>query len=74
MDRKLLLNVSHDIEARMFKDILADAGITIYISEQNGPHLMGLYLGQQSKGVDLYVDPENYEEAKRIIEEAQIQD
>jgi len=74
MERKQLMNVSHDILARMYKDILEDAGINLYISEQNGPHLMEIYLGQENKGVDLYVDKEDYEAAKALIEEAQILD
>lgn len=73
MDRKLLMTVSHYVEANMYRDILADAGITLYISEQNGPHIMEIYLGQGHKGVDLYVDPDDYEKAKEIIETAQVE-
>lgn len=74
MDKKLLMTVSHDVEAQMFKDILEDAGIKVYISEQNGPHIMEIYLGQTPKGVDLYVDQEKYDEAKELIEEARVVD
>lgn len=74
MERKLLMNVSHEVEAIMFQQILEDAGIPCYISEQNGPYVVELYLGQQNPGVDLYVEPEDYDRAKELIEEAQIQD
>ncbi|MBI9013491.1 MAG: DUF2007 domain-containing protein [Clostridiales bacterium] len=72
MNRKKIMTVSHDIEAQMFKAILEDAGIPLYISEQNGPHHMEIYLGQEQKGVDLYVEPESYDQAKKIIDEAEI--
>lgn len=74
MNRKLLINVSHNVLAHMYQDILKDAGIETYISEQDMPQLMHLYLGHPPKGVDVYVDPENLEEAKRILHEAEIQD
>lgn len=74
MNRKLLMVVSHLVEAHMFQDILADADIPMYISERNGPHIMDLYLGKQNEGVALYVDEIHYEAAKQLIEEAQIQD
>ena len=74
MNRKLLMTVSHSVLAHMYQDILKDAGIEIYISEQNGPHLMDIYLNYPQKGVDLYVDPEKYEEAKKILDEAEIVD
>lgn len=74
MNRKLLMTVSHSVLAHMYQDILVDAGIEIYISEKNGPHIMEIYLGQPQKGVELYVDPEHYEEAKKILDEAEIVD
>ena len=74
MDRKKLMNISHYIVAEMYKDILDGAGIKMYISEKNGPHIMEIYLGQGHEGLDLYVDEEDYEEAKKIVEEAQIVD
>jgi len=72
MNRKKLMTVSHDIEAQMFKSILEDAGIPLYISEQNGPHNMDIYLGQGQKGVELYVEAKSYDQAKKIIDEAEI--
>jgi len=74
MSKKLLINVSHNVLAHMYQDILKDAGIEVYLSEQDLPHLMHLYLGNPPKGVDVYVDTENLEEAKRILNEAEIKD
>lgn len=68
MNKKLLTTVSHRFEADMIKGLLASESITAYISEQDRPEKMSLYLGQSGEGVSIYVAEEQYDIAKTILD------
>lgn len=72
MEKVLLITVTNSFEADMYDSLLSSCDITSYKRSRNGPGQLDLYLGQSNMGVEIYVSEDQYDEAKSILDDSNI--
>lgn len=72
MEKVLLITVSNDFEADMYESILSSCDIEIYKRVRNSAKDLEVYLGRPNMGVEIYVSENQYEEAKAVLNDSDI--
>jgi len=67
MDVTLLTSVPNEIEAGMIETLLAEENIPVIRKQRGAGQYLEIYMGTSTYGVDLYVEEEHVEMAKKLI-------
>lgn len=72
MSKVFLITVSNSFEADMYESILYSCDIPIYKRARSGSEHLEIYLGMTNMGVDIYVDEENIDDAKEVLDVSEV--
>lgn len=68
MEPVLLIKVSDQMQGTMITGLLEDAKIPVLVKDKGIGGYMKIYMGYSVYGADIYVDKNDYTEAKKIID------
>lgn len=63
-----LISVENRIKSSIIQNFLADANILSFIKDKEAGTYLNVYIGESIYGVDIFVDENNYEKAKELID------
>jgi len=65
---KLILSTSDQIQTRMAENLLKEAGIPCFTKYEGYGGYLKVYMGTTVYGIDTYVNDEDYDRAKEIVD------
>lgn len=68
IDPCLLISVTDEIQAKLIEGVLLDSNIPFYIKDRECGGFLKVYMGFSVFGTDIYVEKNNYDKAKEIID------